>query len=394
MSEHKCEIVILEIGEHDNADALEIAKIKGTQYQSIVRKGQFQTGDLAVYIPEQSIVPEWLLKNLGLWDYGKRKGKLAGKNGDRVKAVRLRGVFSQGLVYPLKYVHNLSAQQGDWKLIPPEDGTEKYVEIGQDVAEYLGITKWEPPIPTHMAGEVVALPGKTLKYDIENVKNYPNIAQALIDLQISVQITEKLHGTWCCIGVYPTDIHDEIPYKRVIITSKGLSGKGLAFKDNDANVNNLYMRTFKQLFDYDMFFNTLDDLVNPESGPMFFLGEIFGTGVQDLTYGLKDPEFRVFDIYDGQPGQGRYLTPYEVKLTINRMLLPFRTVPLLYEGPLTRDIIHEYTNGLDNINGSHIREGIVIRTMDREYRNDKIGRVILKSVSEDYLSRKDATEYN
>jgi len=35
---------------HSNADALEIAKIKG--YSSVVKKGNFVTGQLIVYIPE------------------------------------------------------------------------------------------------------------------------------------------------------------------------------------------------------------------------------------------------------------------------------------------------------------------------------------------------------
>ena len=93
------EVVQIKILEHPDADALEIAKVKG--YQSIVRKGQFETGDLAVYIPEQSIVPEWLLRRLNLWDDAKGKGKLAGSNGDRVKAQKIRGVLSQGILLPL-----------------------------------------------------------------------------------------------------------------------------------------------------------------------------------------------------------------------------------------------------------------------------------------------------
>jgi len=385
MAEHKCEVVKVSIMEHDNADALEIAQIRG--YQSIVRKGQFKTGDLAVYIPEQSVVPEWVLRRLGLWDAEKGKGKLAGKAGNRVKPVRLRGVLSQGLLYPLV---DFKDEAGNMLL----SGTDRVVTEGEDVTEYLEVIKWEPPIPTQMAGEVVGLPGKTLKYDIENVKNYPHIAQALIDLQIPVQITEKLHGTWCCFGFYPTvgwaqkTLHPEIPYERVVVTSKGLSGKSLAFKDNEANVNNLYLKMFKKLFT-DTFHNY--DRLND---PIFYIGEIFGKDVQDLTYGLKETDFRLFDVYEGHPGSGRYYTANQSKEYADD-LLPFDYVPTLYEGPLTWDIIHEYTNGLDNITGSHIREGIVIRTLDREYRNDKIGRVILKSVSDDYLDRKgNTTEFN
>lgn len=41
---------------HPNADAIEFAVVDG--YRSIVRKGDFASGELVAYIPEASIVPE------------------------------------------------------------------------------------------------------------------------------------------------------------------------------------------------------------------------------------------------------------------------------------------------------------------------------------------------
>lgn len=102
MSEFKCEVVRVQIEPHPQADQIEIVKVG--DYQSIVRKGQFVTGDLAVYIPEQAVVPEWLLKHMGLYDEAKQKGGLAGSLGNRVKAVRLRGVLSQGIMLAMQPV--------------------------------------------------------------------------------------------------------------------------------------------------------------------------------------------------------------------------------------------------------------------------------------------------
>lgn len=386
MATLKCEVVRLEILTHPDADALEIAKVKG--YQSIVRKGQFETGDLAVYIPEQSIVPEWLLRRLNLWDDEKGKGKLAGSNGDRVKAVKLRGITSLGLIYGLQE----DVDEKCWLMDCDHLGFE-IVNEGQDVTEKLGIVKWEPPIPVAMAGEVVALVGKTLSYDIENIKNFPEVAEALMALNINCHITEKLHGSWMCVGIYHEEIHDEIPYKRVVVTSKGLSGKGLAFKDSEANVNNLYMRIFKKLFTEDVF-ERISVLTTDIKSPVFFIGEVYGKGVQDLQYGLNDIDFRLFDIYRGIPGQGDYLPRNAIDYLVDQYALPMQEVPVLYTGKLSHKVIHELTDGKDTITGTHMREGIVIRTLDKEYRNDKMGRVILKSVSDDYLNRKNATEYN
>jgi len=83
-----------------DADSIDVAEVMG--YRCVVKRGEFMPGQLAAYIPEDSIVPIWLLEKMGLWDTSKNKGKLAGPDGNRVKAIRLRGVMSQGLLYPIQ----------------------------------------------------------------------------------------------------------------------------------------------------------------------------------------------------------------------------------------------------------------------------------------------------
>lgn len=353
---------------HPNADKLELAQIG--DYQAIVGKNQYKTGDLVAYIPEQAIVPQKLLREMGL------EGRLSGKGKNRVKAVRLRGILSQGLCYPARE---------EW----PE---------GADVTEILGITKWEPPIPAHLSGEVFAAGfERTLKYDIENYKRHPHV----LEDGEPVVFTEKLHGTWCMIGLMPKQMaHPE--EGRLMVSSKGLSSRGLAMKyDAEANKTNLYVRVARH---YTMenrigfaFGRVLKDETNPQ--PVFVLGEVFGAGVQDLAYGSKtdkdvDIGFRIFDIYVGKPGQGRYLNDDELDGACERLSIP--RVPVLYRGPFSKAVMQEYTDGFETITGhdTHIREGIVIRPQT-ERRCDEIGRVQLKSVSGDYLTRKgNTTEYN
>ena len=122
MSTFTVTIIPVAIEAHPDADALEIARIGG--YRSVIRKGSFRTGDLVAYIPENAVLPAPLLEELGL------SGRLAGSEKNRVKAIKLRGVLSQGICYPAR----------------PE-----WLE-GQDVAEILGIRKYEPPVPTSMDG--------------------------------------------------------------------------------------------------------------------------------------------------------------------------------------------------------------------------------------------------
>jgi RNA ligase (TIGR02306 family) len=386
MSEFKVSVVRLAIEEHPNADALELAVIGG--YRAIVRKGQYQDGDLAVYIPEQAVLPQWLVKELGL------EGKLAGKKSDRVKAIKLRGVLSQGLVYP---VQNVYEPQSEVFLPPPfievMDGDERKavaVSEGDDVTDVLGIVKWEPPIPVHMAGQVWNASGKTVKFDIENWKNHTDVIQE----GEQVVFTEKAHGTFAAMGIQD---HTYIVY------SKGLGAKGLAFKLNAMNNQNLYVRYFNEAGQA-----LVDELTHIlDAADIFVFGEIFGKGVQDLHYGLMNPTFRVFDIYVGTPNEGRYLNSNEVRAVLSEFEARLHDgtvdydgysveyMPVLYEGPFSEEVMREHTDGPETISGKnmHIREGIVMRLAE-ERTDPEIGRVILKSVSADYLTRKGGTEYN
>lgn len=95
MSQFAVEVVVLDdVVPHPNADALDLAVIGG--YRAVVKKGVFKKGDSVVYIPEDALVPEDILEHIGL------TGRLAGKQKNRVKAIRLRGELSQGIVVRLK----------------------------------------------------------------------------------------------------------------------------------------------------------------------------------------------------------------------------------------------------------------------------------------------------
>lgn len=364
MSTFAVTTVRVTITSHPKADALELARVG--DYCSVVRKGQFQSGDLVAYIPEQALVPEPLLEELGL------TGRLAGSAKNRVKAIKLRGVLSQGICLP--------AREG-W-------------EEGADVTTLLGITKYEPPVPTHMNG--VLYPAgfdRCMKYDIENFKRYPEVIKAGEE----VIFTEKIHGTWCQLGLVPEAMaHPE--HGCLVVSSKGLAAKGLALMpDADKNATNLYLRVARTLDIVNRLRLVFGDQLSTEM-PVFVLGEVFGKGVQDLSYGAVAASedkvgFRVFDIYVGQPGSGHYLSHEALSQACQDLELA--RVPVVYRGPFNREVMLEHTNGRETVSGSklHLREGVVIRPVDERY-DDKLGRVQLKSVSEAYLLRKGGTEYN
>jgi RNA ligase (TIGR02306 family) len=370
---------ITEIDPHPNADAIEFAVIDG--YRSIVKKGEFQKGDLIAYIPEGALLPEWLLQRMGFWDAEKGCGKLHGKDGNRVKAIKLRGELSQGICVQV-IMDSFNTGQIMTGL---SELCFASVSESDDVSGILGVTKYEPPVPVAMSGEIFnAGQHLTVAFDVENWKAYPNV---IADGE-EVIFTEKLHGTFTGISVLPLkDAHPEAfgKNRNILIFSKGLGAKGLVFKNNKRNENNLYVRSTKALIEM------IDaEEWYPKNEPDILMGETFGPGVQDLSYGTE-VGFRLFARAIGYRGNQCYQNFDSLRSVAEHLYAT--TVPVLYRGPFSKEAMMEYTDGETVLNADHIREGIVM-TPAVERLDPKIGRVCLKSVSADYLLRKNGTEYS
>lgn len=359
---------------HPNADAIEFAVIDG--YRSIVKKGQFKSGELIAYLPEASLLPQWLLKALNFWDNEKNIGKLLGKEGNRIRAMRLRGELSQGICYDTQ----TDADGQVWLMV---DSEKHRIAEGENVADLLGVSKYEPPVPVGMSGEVFSAGAHlTISFDVENWKTWPDILQNGEE----VIFTEKLHGSFTGIAVLPlTDAHPEAfgENKNILIFSKGLGAKGMVFQNNEKNASNLYVRSTRQLIE------VVDALNWTLTEPLFLMGEIFGPGVQDLAYG-KEIGLRLFAMAKGYRNDQTYFNFDDLKKQADT--LGVETVPVLWRGPFSQEVMQEYTDGKTVMDAAHIREGIVM-TPAQERVDSRIGRVSLKSVSADYLCRKGATEY-
>jgi RNA ligase (TIGR02306 family) len=122
-------------------------------------------------------------------------------------------------------------------------------------------------------------------------------------------------------------------------------------------------------------------------------GEI--VGVQDLTYGLVNgaTALYLFDclLKERDTGRAVWLSHSDLVGMCKRLGLPM--VPEVYLGPFSRDRLLAHTQGATMVPGAtHMREGVVVRpVMERE--ESRFGRVVLKSISPDYLTRKEGTEY-
>ncbi|WP_328945869.1 RNA ligase (ATP) [Streptomyces sp. NBC_00250] len=346
---------VLTVHPHPNADALELAQVG--LYRAVVAKGAYRTGDAAVYIPEQAVLPAGLIEELGL------TGRLAGGKSDRVKAVRLRGELSQGIV----------CRPG---ALAGTDLARAAAE-GADFAEALGITKWVPPIPPTMSGDVEVAPDLLPWVDIENLQRYPEIFEP----GEHVVLTEKLHGTACLM----TYLAEE---GRVQVSSKGFGSKGLALQEDPRN---LYWRAV-----HGHGLPSVAERLAKRLGArrVGFFGEVYGSGVQDLAYGAdarsETVGYALFDVSAEIDGRVEWLDPAEV---LEDGEVPL--VPRLYSGPYDLDTVLAHASGRETVSGreAHLREGVVIRPATERYSPVVGGRAIAKAVSPAYLTRKGGTEY-
>ena len=376
----------LTILEHPNADALELAQVG--LYRAVVAKGAYRTGDYALYIPEQAVLPADLIEELGL------TGRLSGKNKDRVKAIRLRGELSQGIVCRPAGLADLwdASAAGALAEVERADGR-------RDFAEALGITKWMPPIPVGMSGRVEPAPDLLRWIEIENIKRFPDIFEP----GEPVIATEKIHGT-CCLVTYDAEAgsigDDGKPMGATYVTSKGFGGKNLTLAEDTAN---LYWRAARE-YALTPAAALICNYLGARRVGLF--GEVYGKGVQDLHYGKDASQnetlgYVLFDVaVMDQSGAVRWLSHAEInELWSESLAAAGPTVtppraPVVYEGPYDYAVLADLAEGRSILDPGTIREGLVVRPAV-ERRSDVLsGRAIAKIVSEGYLLRGgNATEF-
>lgn len=353
MSTFQCAIeTVEEVTPHPNADRLDLVRIRG--YRAVTQRGLHQVGDAVLYIPTDAVLPEDVLEAFGF------AGKLAGKAKNRVKPVRLRGELSEGLVIPVRVVSDFLERTT----------ATGFLALGADVAERLGITKWEPEIPVHMAGEVIAAPEWfRLFYDVENIKAFPDVLQT----GELLLVTEKLHGTNAKFGWHRNE------------------GFFVASRRRDTalveSVSNLYWRVARE-YDIEDSMRRMADYAGVDA--LVLCGEIFGKGVQDLHYGNERPAFRVFDVR--QPLEGRWMDLIDVRTLMEGAGVGLSIVPVVGAGQFTLEQLHGLASGESTL-ADHVQEGVVVRSL-RERHHPSLGRVMLKVINPDYLTRSGGSEYH
>lgn len=357
MATFKVEVVnINKVEPHPNAERLELAHING--WTCVVAKDQFKSGDPAVYIPIDSILPLEI------------ETKIFGPNSkikltkSRVKTIRLRGIISQGLLTTAK-------------LLDLQDSP-----TGTDVTAKLGITKFEPEVPSYQQNMPGSKKAKSTenphfsKYGgLDNGKHYPELFTAGEE----VIVTEKIHGSHIRAGKFlfvPSTLIQKV------MRFLGLTPKfQWCYGSNNVQLQSKWVKS--GYYGEDIYgqvlkkYNIQAILKDNEA----IHGELYGDGIQkNYTYGCSSGEFKLI-IFDVKVN-GEYLATDAAKLWCEERNLEY--VPILYRGPYSFEKVRELTLGNSVLAPNQkVREGVVVKPVLEE--KSYIGRKVLKFISDEYL---------
>lgn len=345
MSSLIVEIVkIDDVKTHPNADLLDIVIVKG--WQIVTKRDEYKKGELAVYFPLDSILPLKLSDAIGVSKY---------LSIGRVKPIKLRNESSFGLLWKEESVAN-------YLYPPPFD--RRYFGEGEDMTEWLGVTKWEPP-PDFSVDDGEKSHSNFLKYtDLENLRHYNNI----IEEGEIVRITEKLHGGNSRFGL--------------------IGGEYMVGSHNMRKKENEKSKWWFPFYKYPKIKEMLKEISESnDNADVIIFGELLG--IQDLKYGLKNGniDWRCFDICIN----GKYMNYIDFSIITSKYKVP--VVPILYRGPFSLEVVKGFEGKTRIEDATNIIEGVVV-TPEIERNHYKIGRVILKYVYDTYLNRKGGTEFH
>lgn len=339
------------VNSHPNADKLSIGKLKGLSFEFVIGLNQFSVGQKVLYIPIDSVLPPSLIEALNL------TGRLAGKDKNRLKSVKLRGVVSQGLVVPVE------------KLLPEEMRSKS----SEEITAFLGVTKYDPPPILEKNANLLPLPSGQAPYDIEGADRNQHIVDMLMDEEVGIM--EKMEGQNFSV----TRQGDEIFVNQRNFTIQVKEGAEHSFWTLAKKAG------------------LLDKIKEIKGKEVVIYAEFCGPSVQGNIYGLKTHTLFVFDVrVDGQwMSLDKMMSTMEFKEKGNGI---FETdsglsmAPLLFKGKL-KDYLKDKTiqaasNG-SSVYGSTLREGIVVKPASKEQVIPSYGRLIVKQRSPEYLSGSD-----
>ncbi len=308
-----------------DADAIVKATVLG--WQLVVKKDEFQVGDLCVYCEIDCLMPD------------RPEFEFLKPRAMRIRTIRLRGQISQGLCLPLS--------------ILPENTP---ITEGADVSEILDITKYEPPMPASLAGLAKGFfPSFIPKTDETRV-------------QVLQDVLDKYVGTTCFVA-------EKMDGSSVTYFFKdgefGVCSRSLELLESAENSLWAFART-----------NDIENKLKALGRNIALQGEIIGEGIQSNKYKLRGQTVTFFNVFDIDAF--KYVDFQEFMDVIK--ILGLTTVPILETDYILTNDIPTLVNksiGKSVLKNDTHREGIVIRPLNEM--RDRDGRVSFKSINPDFL---------
>jgi RNA ligase (TIGR02306 family) len=305
----------------EGADMIELAVVDG--WKVVVAKNVgHKIGDMVIYCEIDSFLPikeefEFLRKS----SYRKL---VDGTEGFRLKTIKLRGQISQGLILPISVV----------------EYTNVGFEVGMDVTNLLGVTKYEPPIPAELSGKVKGLfPSFLRKTDEERIQNLTKEYEEYKSLGRKFYVTEKLDGSSATFY-----------YKDGVF---GVCSRNLELLETE---DNTFWKVAREL--------DLENKMKDFGVNISLQGELIGEGIQGNPYEIKGQTVKFFNLFDID------LQVYHSLAHLDRALgiMGLKMVPIVdefFKLPETIETLLKYADNKSILNPKFDREGVVIRNLDR-----------------------------
>jgi len=345
----------------EGADNIELGVIGG--WNCIIKKGAYKLNDLVVVATTDAVIPQELSDAMNVTNYLRK--------GQRVRTVKLRGVYSECLIIPFESLSSIMKKEGRWY-------------EGDDMMEALGIFKYEPP-----AVQIQLASGRKLKYHQNQnfgiYYKFPNIknVNGMFTEEDTVEVTRKIHGTNARYGIVKKNklsLWDKVKrffgdkwveYEYVYGShnvEKGSDSQGFYDTDVWRTIAEKY-KIREKLWE---FFKQTKNLYNTKEGIVIY-GEIYGPGIQkNYDYGLNEIEYAGFDVTIN----GEYQTTSR-SFVIHDMI-GLNYVPVLEHNVWSEELFTRYT--FDKIEGTKVpHEGVVIKSTDGDRRK------VAKVINPDYL---------
>lgn len=276
----------------ENCDNIALAIVDG--WTVIIKKSEFSIGDSCVFFEIDSFLP---LEQR--YEFLKKTTKFDGKEGYRIKTMKMKGVLSQGLALPLSMFPEVSTND--------DDVTNRLNVIKFDLEQFYGANTAGPRERKY--GSFPTFIPKTDQPRIQNITH-----MFLTHKTTTFEETLKLDGSsMTCYKIpnKPTLFQRVLSFfgKQLPTHKFGVCSRNVDLKPSDNKVQTFDNFGKKSVYAQSDFWATAIKMDIEDKLPIGYAiqGELIGPQIQANHEKVSSLDYFVFDVYDINKKQ--YLTP-------------------------------------------------------------------------------------